>query len=83
MDGVAVNVKESPVQTGFEPEVIATDTVGTTDGRTVMVIPALVTVEGFVHPADDVTTQLITSPLVNVEGVYKVLMISFMPFFIH
>ena len=58
--GVAVNVTDEPAQPGFDPEVNAIDTAGTSTGFTVIVMPLLVAVVGLAQVAFEVSTQVTT-----------------------
>lgn len=57
--GVAVNVAEAPAHIGLLPVVCAIITEGTSNGFTVIVMPALVAVVGLAHVALDVNMHVI------------------------
>ncbi len=71
------------MQVGLVPDVNAIETVGATNGFTVMVIPELIAVDGFAQTELDVTLQVIISPFANVDDVYVTPVRVLVPFFIH
>lgn len=67
--GVAVNVADDPVQSGFDPPVCEIATLGTTVVLTVIVTAELVAVVGAAQVALLVNTQVTACPLVIVDVV--------------
>ena len=62
-----MNVVDEPVHIGLLPVVSAITTDGGADDVTVIVIPALVAVNGLAQGEFDVMIQVTASPLVNIE----------------
>ena len=84
MVGVAVNVTDEPAQVGFDPEVSAIDTAGTSTGFTVVVMPVLVAVVMLAHVASDVRIQVTICPSPNVDVLNNgELVPAFTPFICH
>ena len=67
MVGVAVNVYDSPMQEGFDPEVIAVDTAGVIVPLDVIIVELDVAVVGLAQLKLEVITHDIVWPLVKTE----------------
>ena len=60
-----MKVAGAPIHIGLVPDVIAMDTDGATDDVTVIVVPALVPVNGLAQGELDVRIQVTVCPFVN------------------
>ena len=79
-----MNVADAPVHIGLVPAVNTTETEGTTDDVTIIVIPVLVAVNGLAHGELDVRIQVTASPLFIVELVKVAKFVpAFTPFTCH
>jgi hypothetical protein len=65
LEGIAVNVSEEPAQPGFDPEVIEIFTEGLRVLFTVIIIELELTVAVLAQASEEVSSQLITSPLLR------------------
>ena len=82
--GAAVNVRDCPLQVGFEPDVNAMDTEGVVGAETDMVMLFEVALAVLVQEALDVITQVTTCPFVSELDVYVGLLVpTLLPFTFH